>query len=103
MVFLRLNHLFLDEKYNREISFLTVSNLLKIEKCKVLDQYNIRQYELNIENSNNILEYSKKKINLQNEKYSALKKQDIVISHSELQNIISKNSYDVFCINSICL
>lgn len=98
-----LNHLFLDEKYNREISFLTVSNLLKIEKCKVLDQYNIRQYELNIENSNNILEYSKKKINLQNEKYSALKKQDIVISHSELQNIISKNSYDVFCINSKCL
>jgi len=95
----KLNHIFLTEKYNREISFLTVSNLLKIEKCKVLDQYNKRQYELNIENSLNILEYSKKKINLQNEKYDALKRQDIVIANMELQDIISNTSYDEYCIN----
>ena len=98
----RLNHLFLDEKYNREISFLTVSNLLKIEKCKVLDQYNKRQYELNIENSLNVLEYSKKKINLQNEKYEALKKQDIAIQNMKLQNIISNTSYNEYCINQDC-
>jgi len=98
-----LNRIYLDDKYNREISFLTVSNLLKIEKCKVLDQYNIRQYELNIQNSNNILDYSKKKINLQNDKYSALKKQDIVISHNQLQNIITNNNYDISLLNHKCL
>ena len=99
----KLNHYFLDEKYNKEVSFLTVSNLLKIEKCKVLDQYNYRQYELNLENSNNILEYSKNKIGLQNDKYSALKKQDVVIASAELHNFTSKNSYDSYVINSKCL
>jgi len=97
-----LNILYLTEKYNREISFLTVSNLLKIEKCKVLDQYNIRQYELNIQNSNNVFEYSKNKINLQNEKYSALKKQDISIARAELQNYSTKNSYDISVIYDKC-
>ena len=94
-----LNILYLTEKYNREVSFLTVSNILKIEKCKVLDIYNINQYELNIKNSKNILDYSKNKIKIQNEKYKSLKQQDIFIQNRQLQNIISKTAFDEYSIN----
>ena len=94
-----LNILFLTEKYNREVSFLTVSNLLKIEKCKVLDLYNINQYELNIKNSKIILDYSKNKIKIQNEKYKTLKQQDILIQNKQLQNVISKTAFDEYSIN----
>ncbi len=98
-----LNHIYLDEKYARDISFHTVSNLLKIEKCKVLNEYNNRQFMLNNTNSENVLEYSKKKINLQNNKYSALKKQDIEIARSVLDNITSKNNYTSIVVNSKCV
>ena len=94
-----LNNLFLTEKYNREVSFLTVSNLLKIEKCKVLDIYNINQYELNIKNSKNVLDYSKNKIRIQNEKYKALKQQDILIQNKQLEMIVSKTAFDEYSIN----
>ncbi len=94
-----LNDLFLTEKYNREVSFLTVSNLLKIEKCKVLDIYNINQYELNIKNSKNVLDYSKNKIRIQNDKYKSLKQQDILIQNKQLEMIVSKTSFDEYSIN----
>lgn len=91
----KLMHEFEDKKYQRKINFLTVSCLLEIEKCKVLDTYNKTQYELNITNYKNILDYSKNKIQLQNEKYEKLENQKLKINDKKLENLIHSTGYRI--------
>ena len=60
---------FQSARYERTINYLTVTNLLEIEKCKLLNSFNHKSYELNILNSKVSLNYSKDKIDLKNKQY----------------------------------
>ncbi len=59
-------------KYKKNVNHLSVLTLLEIEKCKVLDQFNHRQYENNILNSQTNLEYSRKKLEIENQEFEVL-------------------------------
>ncbi len=59
-------------RHNKCIKFLTINNLLEIEKCKTLAEFNNRNYNQNVENAKKILELSKRNIHMQNSKFSSL-------------------------------
>lgn len=59
-------------RHDKCIKFLTINNLLEIEKCKTLAEFNTRNYNKNVENAKKILELSKRNIHMQNSKFSAL-------------------------------
>ena len=80
----QLNKMHLKHKFDREVNYLTVTNLLLIERCKTLADFNKRQYELNLENANGILNYSKNKISLQNEKYEVTEKASLRIRSKKM-------------------
>ena len=86
-------HDYEDVKHEKTISYYTVSNLLTIEKFKVLDNFNTRRYNLNIESADLDLDYAIKKVNLQNEKYSALSNEKIKINKKELEKFINSNKH----------
>lgn len=90
-----LIHKYEDIKHDKLISYHTVSNLLKIERFKVLDNYNTRTYDLNVESANNDLDYAIKRMNLQNEKYEALNKEKIKIAKKELEKYINYTEYQI--------
>ena len=59
-------------RHDKCIKFLTINNLLEIEKCKTLAEFNTRNYNQNVENAKKILEISKRNIHMQNSKSSSL-------------------------------
>lgn len=91
----KLIHDYEEIKYNKRINYLTVTNLLEIEKCKVLNAYNRKQYELNILNSKLLLNYSKDKFHLQDEKYEATKKHELKVADKRLENLINSTAYRI--------
>lgn len=74
------------EKHQKLINFLTVSSLLEIEKCKLLNNYNITTYELNVLNAKKILDYSIEKLELQNQKFEAIETKKIAIEALKINN-----------------
>ena len=83
-----------EEKYIKSKNFYTVSNLLEIEKSKVLDNYNYEKYLLNVKNAELIYNYSKENINLQNKKYEVLKKQENKINNKILDIDLENQKYN---------
>ena len=88
-----------EEKYIKSKNFYTVSNLLEIEKSKVLDNYNYEQYLLNVKNAELIYNYSKENINLQNKKYEVLKKQENKINNKILDIDLENQKYNEIILN----
>ncbi|MBQ9520885.1 MAG: hypothetical protein IJR67_05335 [Acholeplasmatales bacterium] len=80
-----LIHKYEDDKHNKTVNYHIVHNLLEIEKYKVLNNFNKEQYLLNKENADLVLEYSRDNINIQNDKYRAIKETDIEIDKKILE------------------
>ncbi|MGM9969767.1 MAG: hypothetical protein ACI35S_05150 [Anaeroplasma sp.] len=91
----KLIHKFEEEKYQRKINYHTVSNLLEIEKCKVLDTYNKKQYELNVLNNKLIFDYSINKVKISNERFENENKKKIEIKNKVLDNNICFAGYNI--------
>ncbi len=89
----RLVHEYEDEKYNRGVSYHTVSNLLTIERYKLLDQYNKKQFDLNLESASTTLKYSKEKMNIKNKRFEELTKKDILIADKKLEKFKEYSKY----------
>lgn len=77
-------HICEDKKYNRKKNYLTVSSMLEMEKCRVLDELNIKQRSTNIKNSQLVLYYNMSKIEIQNEKFKEVTKQEILLEEAKL-------------------
>lgn len=95
---IRLNsivHEYEEEKYKHKINNLTVSTLLEIEKCKLLDQYNQRTYGYNVLNSKVNLLYSQKRLELENEQFEVLTNLDIEKTNASLQRDIINTAYKI--------
>ena len=84
-----------ETKYTKQINYLTVSNLLEIEKCKVLNAFNRKQYDLKILNSKLLLNYSKDKFDLQNEKYEATTNHNIKIDDKKIASLVNNTAYRI--------
>jgi len=82
-------------KHQKLVNFLTVSSLLQIEKCKVLNIYNINTYELNILNAKTVLDYSIQKVELQNQKFEAIEHKKLSIEALKLNNLSYNTSYKI--------
>ncbi|MBQ9449262.1 MAG: hypothetical protein IJU60_05250 [Acholeplasmatales bacterium] len=89
----KIVHDFENEKYNRGVSYHTVSNLLTIERYKLLDQYNKNQFDLNLESASTSLEYSKEKMNIKNKKFEDVTHKDVVIAKKKLENFKEYSRY----------
>lgn len=93
-----LNDLYLEseqKKHQKLINYLTVSSLLQIEKCKLLNNYNITTYELNVLNAKKILDYSILKIELQNQKFEAIETKKLSIEAQKLNNKVYSTNYKI--------
>ncbi|MCR5349395.1 MAG: hypothetical protein K6E20_00230 [Acholeplasmatales bacterium] len=95
-----------NKRHETSINFLTVFYLLEIEKIRVLDDYNHKAYNLNLLNSNTIFDYSKKNIELQNDRKTSVKDASIEIAKAQnaqdiydlsiqRRNIIDKNDLNI--------
>ena len=91
----KLVHEYEESRHNRAVTYFTVSNLLEIEKYKVLNQFNKRQHDLNVKNANLILDYSNKKIDLQNKKFETYHKEEIKIEKKYLDKLINEHNYKI--------
>ena len=83
------------DRYNLRHNHLTVENLLEIEKCKVLQNYNERQYNFNILTSKANLDYSKAKLALENDKFKKLTELNAQINKSMLHKDLVGISYKI--------
>lgn len=84
----KLVHQYEEDKYLKQMNHLSVTTLLEIEKCKVLDQYNHRQYAHNVLNSKTNLIYSKKKLEIENQQFEALSN----IKIDQVKNILQRDT-----------
>jgi len=84
-----------NDEYNSKINNLSVNTLLEIEKCKLLDQYNLRQYQQNILNTKTNLLYSKKKLEIENEQFETLTKINMKKIKNELQRDLISTAYKI--------
>ena len=91
----KLLHEYEDEKHNRKLNNLSVNALLEIEKCKMLDLYNTRQYNDNVYNSKMNLSYGNKKIDIENEKFETITKLEIKKLESILSRDIVNTAYKI--------
>lgn len=84
-----------EEEFKAKINNLSVSTLLEIEKCKLLDQFNHRQYDYNnLEAKTNLL-YGQKRISIENEKYETLTKLEMDKIRNSLQGNIISAAYKI--------
>lgn len=85
------------ERHNTTINYLKVYYLLEIEKFKALYEFNNKSYELNKKNSETILNFSKKNIEMQNENETNLNEVVNEIKNyeknKEINEIKFKNTY----------
>lgn len=84
-----------NDQYNSKINNLSVNTLLEIEKCKLLDQYNLRQYQQNILNTKTNLLYSKKKLEIENQQFETLTKITMKKIKNELQRDLISTAYKI--------
>ncbi len=84
----KLVHQFEENNYLKKLNHLSVTTLLEIEKCKVLDQYNHRQYAHNVLNSKTNLIYSQKKLEIENQQFEALSN----IKIDKVKNILQRDT-----------
>lgn len=98
----RLNeiiHNYEKEKYERTVSYHTVSNLLTIERYKLLNQYNKQQFDINLEGALASLNHSKNKMDIHNRQNNDITKQKILISKKKLENFKEYSKYSVIVQN----
>lgn len=62
------------KKHDKCIKYLTIYNLLEVEKCKTLAEFNQRNYDRNVSNAKMTFETTKKNIDIQNEQNDFLNK-----------------------------
>ncbi len=91
----KLIHQFEENNYKRQESHLAVTTLLEIEKCKMLDKFNHRQYQHNVLNAKNNLNYSKKKLEIENQQFEALTNIKISRIQATLQRDIVNANYKI--------
>ena len=84
-----------NQKYNKKLNNLNVTTLLEIEKCKVLEQFNYRQFQYNVLNSKIDLEFGLKKLDIENQQFEALNKIKIDKLKNELQRDIVNTAYKI--------
>ncbi len=79
---------FQEKEYQSNLHLEEVTNLIEIEKNKILNQFNLSQYEYNVKNIELERNYGFKKIDLENQKAEKFKKLKI-----ELENdLLKKNN-----------
>lgn len=83
------------ERYTKKINNLSVTTLLEIEKCKVLEQFNYRQYQYNVLNSKIDLEFGLKKLDIENQQFEALTNIKIDKIKNALQRDIVNAAYKI--------
>lgn len=81
--------------YDNKTNNLTVNTLLEIEKSRLLNQYNHRQYEINVLNSRTNLMFSKRKLQIENEQFEAISKIKIEQLNSALARDIINAAYKI--------
>ncbi|MBR4497007.1 MAG: hypothetical protein IKP12_07755 [Acholeplasmatales bacterium] len=83
------------ERYENNKKNINVSNTLEIEKCKILNNYNKRQFADNILISKAVLDHGKQKLELENKKCIDVHDVTIDIEKEKLNEIINKNNYKI--------
>ncbi len=89
----KLLHTTEEAKHQKTLNYLVVHNLLEIEKDRVLNDYNMEQYQLNVAKENELLKYSTSNIKLKNYKYKQLKYSQINIEKAILESDIYSLNY----------
>lgn len=84
-----------NEKYTKQLNNLSVTTLLEIEKCKVLEQFNYRQYQYNVLNSKIDLEFGLKKLAIENKQFEVLTNIKIDKIKNALQRDIVNAAYKI--------
>lgn len=82
-------------KFNKKNNNLTVNTLLEIEKSRLLNQYNHRQYQTNLLNSKTNLLFSKRKLQIENNQFEAISKIKIEQCNSALNRDIINAAYKI--------
>ena len=88
-------HSYEDSTYKKDLKHLSVSTLLEIEKCKILDSFNKRQYEYNIESSELNKNYGLKRLDIDTEKLEALNNLNIQLVNNALNRDIVMAAYKI--------
>ncbi|MBQ6784079.1 MAG: hypothetical protein IJP63_08775 [Acholeplasmatales bacterium] len=79
-------------RHEKSVKFLTINNLLEIEKCKTLAEFNTRNYNQNVENAKKVLELSKRNIHMQNSRFSSLANLEIEKNNVLVEKKIIENN-----------
>ena len=74
---------------------LNVSNTVEIEKCKILNNYNKRQYANNILISKAVLNYGKQKLDLENKEFVDIHDTTIEIEKAKLNDELNNYNYKI--------
>lgn len=94
----RINNLilkYLEDIYNSQLYLEETSNLLEIEKNKLLKEFNQIQYNYNINNILLLKEYGNKKIDIENQKAFEEKKIKIILENLILEKNNTSTSYAI--------
>ncbi len=83
------------ERFENWKKNLNVSNTLEIEKCKILNNYNKRQFADNILISKAVLDHGKQKLDLENKKCIDVHDITIDIEKEKLNDLVNRNNYKI--------
>lgn len=84
-----------EEKYHLKLHLEEVTNLLEIEKNKLLKLFNISQYEYNVKNITLSKDYGFKKIELENQKAETFKNLKIELENALLKKNTVSTSFSI--------
>lgn len=91
----KIIHTYENNKRNIKTSYYSVINLLQTETNKLLNNYNISSYNLNVKTSKNNLNYGRKKLELENQRFEALNNIKINRANEALQRDIINTAYKI--------
>ncbi len=83
------------ERFENNKKNINVSNTLEIEKYKILNNYNKRQFADNILISKSVLDHGKQKLELENKKCIDVHDVTSDIEKERLNDIVNKNTYKI--------
>jgi len=92
---LEANYQYETSTFNNWKKNLNVSNTLEIEKCKILNNYNKRQYADNILISKAVLNHGKEKLDYENKKCIDVHDVTVDIEKEKLNKIMSNLNYKI--------
>lgn len=86
---------YLDDVYNSHLYLEETTNLLEIEKNKLLKEFNLLQYQYNIDGISLLKDYGYKKIDIENQRAFEEKKIKIILENLMLDKNNSSTSYSI--------